>query len=45
MKPKGKRLRGRPRTRRLDQIQEDIEDSRQTWTEIYTAKTWVHGDG
>ena len=41
----GKRSKGRPRTRWLDQIREDIEDRGQTWTEIHKTKTWGERDG
>ena len=43
MKPRGKRQRGRPRTRWLDHIKEDIEDRGQTWTEIHTVNSRFNG--
>ena len=40
MKPKGKRPRGRPRTRWLDQIREDIEKRDQDWMEMQITEEW-----
>ena len=37
--------RGRPRTRWLNQIREDIEDRGQTWIELHTTKTWEDREG
>ena len=43
-KTRGKRPKGRPRTRWLNQIRENIEDRGQTWTVIHTTKTWEDRD-
>ena len=42
--PRGKKPRGRPRTRWLHQIREDIEDIGQTWTDKHTTRTWEDRD-
>jgi hypothetical protein len=44
MKSRGRKPRGRPRTRWMDQVKRDMENRGKTWTQVQQDRIWEDKD-